>query len=223
MDRFIIGVKKTQSQQFNEKGLRISTTQIVTSPVTLVGIKTKESDGYYALVLGLGTAKKIAKSVEGTLKKAGITTKPAHLVEFPFDPTDLVVAENDGKKTVKIGDTTFALGDTIKPATMFALNDKVMVTATSKGKGFQGVVRRHHFKGGSKTHGQSDRQRAPGAIGMTTTPGRVFRGKRMAGRMGNDTVTVKGLRVVSLTDSELVVSGTVPGAVGGIVRIRKNS
>ena len=101
MDRFIIGVKKTQSQQFNEKGLRISTTQIVTSPVTLVGIKTKESDDYYALVLGLGTAKKIAKPVEGTLKKAGITTKPAHLVEFPFDPTDLVVAENDGKKNSK--------------------------------------------------------------------------------------------------------------------------
>lgn len=106
---------------------------------------------------------------------------------------------------------------------LFALSDAITVTAVSKGKGFQGVVKRHAFKGGSKTHGQSDRQRAPGSIGMSTTPGRVFRGKRMAGRMGNDTVTIKGLKVVEVTETGLVLQGLVPGANGGLVRVRRNS
>ena len=223
MDRFIIGVKQKQSQQFDDKGLRVSTSHIVASPLTLLGVKTKETDGYHALILGLGVAKKLAKTVEGTLKKSGVAAKPAHIVEFTFDSTQLTIGEKEGKKTVKIGETELVVGDTIKPSAMFAVADEVAVTGTSKGKGFQGVVRRHHFKGGSKTHGQSDRQRAPGSIGMTTTPGRVFKGKRMAGRMGNDTVTVSGLRVVSVNDTELVVSGVVPGRVGGLVRVRKHS
>ena len=98
-----------------------------------------------------------------------------------------------------------------------------MVTATSKGKGFQGVVKRHAFKGGSKTHGQSDRQRAPGSIGMSTTPGRVFKGKRMAGRMGNETITIKGLKVVETNETGLILKGLVPGAIGGLVRVKRNS
>ena len=84
-------------------------------------------------------------------------------------------------------------------------------------------MKRHAFKGGSKTHGQSDRQRAPGSIGMSTTPGRVFRGKRMAGRMGSETVSIKGLKIVGTTDTGLVVRGLIPGAIGGLVRIRRNS
>lgn len=107
----------------------------------------------------------------------------------------------------------------------FSVGDMVAVTGTSKGKGFAGVVKRWHFKGGPKTHGQSDRQRAPGSIGATTTPGRVLKGKHMAGRMGGRTVTVKNLHVVSIDPEkkELVVSGPVPGNFGDVLKIRKIS
>jgi len=104
----------------------------------------------------------------------------------------------------------------------FKQGDKISVSGTSKGKGFQGVVRRHHFAGGSKTHGQSDRLRAPGSIGQTTTPGRVLKGKRMAGRMGGKRTTVKGLFVVDVLDKGLLIKGLVPGAKNGLLEIRKN-
>src|SRR5207247_7959997 len=106
-------------------------------------------------------------------------------------------------------------GDMIQVTSVFEPGDIIDVTGISKGKGFAGGVKRHHFKGGPRTHGQSDRERAPGSIGQTTTPGRVYRGKRMAGRMGNDRVTVRGLEVVAI-DSEkhmLTIKGLVPGAI----------
>jgi ribosomal protein L3 len=101
--------------------------------------------------------------------------------------------------------------------------DVVAVTGVSKGKGFAGVVKRHHFKGGPRTHGQSDRERAPGSIGQTTTPGRVYRGKRMAGRMGGEQNTVKNLHIISINpeNSEIEVSGQIPGHPGSLISIRK--
>ncbi len=220
MDRFIVGVKKTQSQTFNEDGSRVSTTYIETSPFTYIRVKTTEKDGYNALVCGFGTSKKIAKTTEGLLKKYAPEAKPARLVEFRFKKEAIVLGED---LSVKIGDHVIKPGQEIKPSMLFAIADMLEVTGTSKGKGFQGVVKRHRFKGGSKTHGQSDRQRAPGAIGMTTTPGRVFKGKRMAGRMGNDTKTIKGLKLISMDDKGITVAGLVPGPIGGFVQVRKSS
>ena len=115
------------------------------------------------------------------------------------------------------------IGDQLKASEIFAVGDKVAVTGISKGKGFAGGVKRWHFKGGPKTHGQSNRQRAPGSIGTTTTPGRVLKGKHMAGRMGGDKVTFKNLHVVSVNPegSEITVSGPVPGRFGSLLLIKK--
>jgi len=120
---------------------------------------------------------------------------------------------------VQIPVTRILLGN----PTDLAVGDKVKVTGTSKGKGFAGVVKRWHFAGGPRTHGQSDRERAPGSIGQTTTPGRVYKGKKMAGRMGGKKVTVKGLKVVEVKPEEnlLVIKGLVPGAKGGKVLVSK--
>ncbi len=223
MDRFILGVKKGSSQRFDSTGSRVSVTTIQTTPNYLLDIKLSDKNGYSALVVGYGEGKNIPKPVLGLLKKAKVDKKLTYIQEFRFDPTILPVTEKEGKKSIAFGETTVEVGQELKPNLLFALSDSITVTATSKGKGFQGVVKRHHFKGGSKTHGQSDRQRAPGSIGMSTTPGRVFKGKRMAGRMGNDTVTIKGLSVIEVTETGLVLKGLVPGAVGGLVRIRRNS
>ena len=223
MDRFILGIKKSQSQQFDEKGARIAVTTVETAPNYLLDIKLSAKNGYSALVIGYGEGKNIAKPVLGLLKKAKVEKKLKYVQEFRFDPTVLPVSEKDGKKTVTFGDVIVEIGQELKPTQLFSLQDPIVATAVSKGKGFQGVVKRHAFKGGSKTHGQSDRQRAPGSIGMSTTPGRVFRGKRMAGRMGSETVSIKGLKIVGTTDTGLVVRGLIPGAIGGLVRIRRNS
>jgi len=120
---------------------------------------------------------------------------------------------------VQIPVTRILLGN----PTDLAVGDKVKVTGTSKGKGFAGVVKRWHFAGGPRTHGQSDRERAPGSIGQTTTPGRVYKGKKMAGRMGGKKVTVKGLKVVEVKPEEklLVIKGLIPGNKGGLVKINK--
>jgi large subunit ribosomal protein L3 len=223
MDRFILGIKKSQSQRFDETGARVAVTTIETAPNYLLDIKLSEKNGYSSLVVGYGEGKNIPKPVQGLLKKAKVEKKLKYIQEFRFDPTVLPVTEKDGKKSITFGEVIVEVGQELKPAQLFALKDSVAVTATSKGKGFQGVVKRHAFKGGSKTHGQSDRQRAPGSIGMSTTPGRVFKGKRMAGRMGNDTVTIKGLSVMETSETGVVLKGLVPGAIGGLVRVKRIS
>lgn len=118
-------------------------------------------------------------------------------------------------------DTLPKKGETIGPASIFKPGDMINVTGISKGKGFAGVVKRHHFKGGPRTHGQSDRERAPGAIGSTTTPGRVYRGKRMAGRMGHEKVTVKNLQVVFVDNNFILIKGLVPGGVNTLLMLKK--
>lgn len=220
MNGFILGEKSIQSQTFNKIGERVPTTFITTESCCISNIMTPDKNGYVSVQLAFKQAKKIKKTQQGILSKAGIKTPLRFFREFRVDKTEEKVQVAEG--TVTVGEKTFKIGQEVKPADMFAIGDKVVVSGISKGKGFQGVVKRHAFKGGSKTHGQSDRQRAPGSIGMTTTPGRVFKGKRMAGRMGNDRISVNGLEVLEITDKGIRIKGLVPGTVTGLLEVRKS-
>ena len=209
----IIGSKINQTQTFDKKGNRIPVTNILTGPCRIVGIKQKDKDGYDAVILGLGNRrpKTISKALLGQLQKSGMDKNPPRFL-----------------KEVKLEDID-SVGESVKPGNkitaseVFKAGDRVWVTGTSKGLGFAGVVKRHHFKGGPRTHGQSDRERAPGSIGQTTTPGRVYKGKRMAGRMGNDRVTVKNLEIINVDPDKdiLTVKGLVAGKRNSLLIIRK--
>lgn len=210
MSGFILGEKSDQSQTFDEQGIRIPTTFIKTTPCYLVDVKSTAKHGYSALIFGFGLTKNIKKPVEGQLKKAGIKTPLHFLREFRVQETALEVYKiHQGKE--------------IKPSIFFKKGEFVDVSGVSKGKGFQGVVKRHRFAGGPRTHGQSDRERAPGSIGQTTTPGRVFKGKKMAGRMGNKKIMVKKLKIIEVTDDGLVIKGLVPGARRGLLEIKSSN
>lgn len=212
MIKSFLGIKIDQSQMFTPVGDRIPVTRILANPCTVVEVKDDKKHGYEAVQLGVGSrrVKTVSKAIIGHLKKAGTDQKPPRFL-----------------REVRLGDLS-NLGDLkpgieIKIGDVFIAGDIVQVTGVSKGKGFAGVVKRHHFKGGPRTHGQSDRERAPGSIGQTTTPGRVYKGKRMAGRMGGDRVTVKNLKVVNI-DSEkniLTISGVIPGGRDALVVIEK--
>ncbi|MBS1913778.1 MAG: 50S ribosomal protein L3 [Bacteroidetes bacterium] len=205
----LLGRKIGMTGIFNEQGVYIPCTLIETGPCTVVQVKTQENDGYEALQLGFGSksARNVNKPEMGHLKKVG-ATPVRELREFrTFDVAN------------------FKPGDVIAVGDVFAVGDKVRVTATSKGHGFQGVMKRHHFGGvGMQTHGQSDRQRAPGSIGGSSYPSRVFPGTRMAGRMGGKRSTVRNLQVVAVLAEKnvLVVKGAIPGAPNSIVEIVKH-
>ena len=218
MASFILGEKGEQSQVFNEQGERVPTTFIMTSPCYLLNICKLP---YFALKLGFGKTNNIQKPVAGELKKAGVKTSLRFLREFRLDnyASQIELIEEEKKQGIKINDTKVFVGDLLNPTLIFKKGDLVNVIGISKGKGFQGVVKRHGFKGGSRTHGQSHGERAPGSIGMTTTPGRVFKNKRMAGRMGSDTVTVKNLEIIDITDKGITVQGLIPGAKGGLIKV----
>ncbi|KKR50668.1 MAG: 50S ribosomal protein L3 [Candidatus Levybacteria bacterium GW2011_GWC1_40_19] len=202
----IIGIKGTQSQKFLENGARVPVTQINTGGAFVVSVKNEEKDKYSAVQLGIGIKKKASRAVLGHAKKAGQEIAPRFLKEIRVVDADEVLPEKGSK---------------LKASDVFKPGDIVDVQGHSKGKGFAGVVKRHGFHGGPKTHGQSDRHRAPGAIGQGTTPGRVYRGKKMAGRMGNADVTLKNLLVVDVKDDELYIKGLVPGFKGSLVIIKK--
>ncbi len=203
----ILGTKLGQSQTFTEDGRRIPVTTVSAGPCWVTQIT--EFGGYRNIQLAYGSAKHTTKAHAGHIKKSGLTIQPRFL---------RVVRISD---LSSLGDVS--LGTEIKVESVFQPGDMVRVTGTSKGKGFAGVVKRHHFAGGPKTHGQSDRERAPGSIGQTTTPGRVYKGKRMAGRMGTDRVTVRGLRVVAIDPEKnmLTIKGVVPGGKNGLLLIQK--
>lgn len=218
----ILGTKLTQSQSFTADGRRIATTSVLAGPCFVVNVKTKEKDGYNAIQLGLGTRRVITvtRPVLGNLKKAGLEKSPPRFLK------EVRLSDLNNPSTslrTSLGDLT--PGMVIKIGEVFTAGDTVSVTGVSKGKGFAGVVKRYHFKGGPRTHGQSDRERAPGAIGSTTTPGRVYKGKRMAGRMGSDTVTIKNLKVVTVDGEKniLTLSGLIPGGRNGLLVIKKIS
>jgi large subunit ribosomal protein L3 len=203
----LLGEKIDQSQAFTPEGKRIPVTTIMAGPCWVSRVETVGAISH--VQLGFGNTKRTTKSKEGHFKKAGLTNKPRFL------------------RDVEVSEVT----DDIKPGTeitasqVFAVGDVIRVIGTSKGKGFAGVVMRHNFRGGPRTHGQSDRERSPGSIGQTTTPGRVYRGKRMAGRMGSERVTVKGLEIVAVDQEKnlVTVKGLIPGAKHSFVIIQKET
>lgn len=208
----ILGSKGVNSQTFVE-GFRIPVTKVTAGPCVVTQIKSQDTDGYWAIQLGFSSrrAKNTSKPLQGHLKESQKSEVKSE--SFPRFMREVRVEEEPGVK----------VGDEIKASDVFGVGDLVSVTGISKGKGFAGVVKRYHFKGGPRTHGQSDRERAPGSIGQTTTPGRVYRGKRMAGRMGGEQVTVKNLHVVAVNpeSGEIEISGQIPGAYRSLVMIRK--
>lgn len=204
----IIGKKLGMSNIFTEDGTQIPVTVIQAGPCTVVDIRTKEKNGYNALQIGFGEKKekRVSKPVKEYFKKKEIPIS-RKLVEFRF-------------KTVE----EYKIGDNLN-VNFFAEGEKIKVTGYSKGKGFQGVMKRHGFGGvGGTTHGQSDRLRAPGSIGASSYPSRVFKGQRMAGRKGNEKVTVRNLKVVKIIADKniLLVKGAVPGPINGIIELHKN-
>ncbi len=198
----IIGRKLGMTQIFDEKGKAEAVTLIEAGPCKVTQVKTEALDGYNAAQVGFGQAKKLKSPIRGQCRNLGDFR---YLKELPLD----------SGSQVKIGD--------VVDVGAFSAGDTVDITGTSKGRGFAGVVKRHGFSGGPKTHGQSDRHRAPGSIGSGTTPGRVLKGKKMAGHMGVQTVTVRNLEIIK-TDGEsnlLMVKGAVPGMSRGLVIIKK--
>jgi len=222
MSGFILGEKSEQSQVFTEQGTRMPVTLIKTTPCYFIDLKTPEKHGYSAIKLGFQTVKKISKPSQGELNKAGIKA-PLHFIrEIRLDKFINNVKEinEENKIGIQIGEKKYFIGEEIKPSDMFKKGDEVYVTGITKAKGFQGVVKRHKFSGGPKTHGQSDRLRAPGSIGQSTTPGRVYKGKRMSGRMGHNRVTVKGLHIFNIEDNGFSILGLVPGQKGRLLEIK---
>ena len=216
---YIIGKKMSMSQQFDAEGRRMPVTMIKIESCYVMDI-TKQEDGRFCVVLAYGPTKKVNKPTQGKLDKAGIKTPLRFFKEVKFADPETELIEADGKKQLKKGEIVINVGEMIAPNILFKEGDKIDVTGISKGKGFQGVVKRYNFRGGPRTHGQSDRERAPGSLGQTTTPGRVYKGKRMAGRMGTDRVTVKNLRVVSTSEDGMTVTGLVPGVVNRFVEVK---
>lgn len=203
----IIGKKLGMTRFFDAAGNSIAATVIEAGPCYVVQVKTKETDGYEAVKMGFGTkkSKSVNKPDMGLFKKTNI------------EPVAILREMRNFSINQPV-----AVGDTIK-ANVFNAGDTVQVTGTSKGLGFQGVVKRHHFSGGPKTHGQSDRLRAPGSLGQSSYPSRVYKGVRMAGKMGRDRVTLRNIKVLKVDPENnlLVVKGAVPGATGGYLLIRK--
>lgn len=228
MQPVLIVQKGKTTQKYDERTRRIPVTQLTVSNLSLADIKTQDKDGYDALKLTSGIAKRIDKPTLGSLKKSGITTIPRLVKEVRMNATfndRMEVVTVDGKLQLKAGENTMTIGSQISPSLIFKIGDIVDVTGVSKGKGFQGVVKRHNFRGGPKTHGQSDRWRSPGSIGSGTTPGRINKGKRMAGRMGGENITVQGIQVISISENGLEVKGLVPGIVGSslVIKLSKKS
>ena len=201
----IIGKKVGMTQVFDERGNAVPVTVIQAGPCYVTQVRLADKDGYTAVQLGFGETKpqRLTKGQLGHLRRNNL---PAlrYLREFRVQ-----------------GEPDVAEGSEVK-VDVFAKGERVDVIGTSKGRGFAGTIKRHNFNRQPKTHGQSDRERAPGSVGGTTTPGRTFKGQKMAGRMGNDRVTAENLEVVVI-DAErnlLAVRGSVPGANGGIVVVK---
>lgn len=198
----IIGKKLGMSQIYSKNGEVIPVTVIQAGPCTVTQVKTKDRDGYEAVQLGFEEAKKLNSPLKGHLKDLG---NFKHLSEVKALEIENI------SRGMKVGVDIFKEGE------------KINITGTSKGKGFAGGVKLHHFHGGPKTHGQSDRHRGPGSIGSTTYPGRVWKGLRMAAHMGNKTVTQRNLVVVKIEPSQnlLLVRGAVPGHKNALLVIKK--
>jgi large subunit ribosomal protein L3 len=198
----LIGRKVGMTQVFQDDGTMVAVSVLAIEPNTVTKLRTSERDGYTAVQVGTEVSKRLNKPETGQLKDL---PKVKTIREFRVDDVD-----------------AYEVGQTISLADVFSVGDDVDVTGVSKGKGTAGVIKRHNFKRGPKTHG-SDHHRAPGSIGPGTTPGRVYRGMKMSGHMGDEQVTVRKLRIVR-TDPErnlLLVKGTLPGARGALILVKK--
>jgi large subunit ribosomal protein L3 len=204
--KVILGKKVGMTQLFNEQGEAIPVTVIEAGPCYIAQVRTLERDGYDAVQLAFEETKpqRLSGGEKGHLARNSLPSL-RHLREFRL------------RKDEEMEEGQRVLVD------VFEVGDQVDIIGTSKGRGFAGVVKRYGFRGGPKTHGQSDRQRAPGSIGATTTPGRVWKGQRMPGRMGGVRVTAQNLRVEAVDPERnlLAVRGSVPGAKGGFVMIKQ--
>lgn len=199
----LIGRKLGMTQIFDDSGVVHPVTVIELGPNVVTQVKSADTDGYEAVQLGFGLDKRLTKPEQGHRKASGYMSRTL--------------------REVKADDVSeFEVGQVLKADT-FSAGELVDVTGTSKGRGFQGGIKRHGFSGGSKTHGQSDRWRAPGSIGSSATPGRVFKGLRMAGHMGVDRVTVQNLKVlrIDVDRNVILVEGSVPGPNNGVVLVRR--
>jgi len=197
-----LGKKIGMTQIFREDGRVVPVTVIEAGPCVVTQVKTKETDGYEAIQLGYGDVKRQNKPQAGHLKDSRLSR---HLREVTTDDT-----------------SEFTVGQTIG-VDIFEAGEKIDVIGKSKGRGFAGTMKRWNFGGGPRTHGQSDRARAPGSIGGGTTPGKVYKGLKMSGHMGNRRITVKGLEIVEI-DAErnlLMIKGGIPGATNSLVQIRR--
>jgi large subunit ribosomal protein L3 len=206
MMKGILGKKVGMTQIYDQNGEAVPVTVIQAGPCYITQIKTRERDGYDAVQLGFEETKaqRLTRPELGHLQKVDAPSL-RHLREFPLDNVEGI---EPGQRV---------------DASVFQVGDLVDVTGTSKGKGFAGVIKRHGFRRQRKTHGQSDRERAPGSLGAGTTPGRTFKGKKMGGRMGGDRVTVQNLKIM-LVDPErnmLAVKGAIPGARDGLIMIKE--
>jgi len=211
--KFILGKKIGMSQVFDEKGKVIPVTVIEAGPCMVTEIKNLERDGYEAVQVGYGYKKRLTKPIKGHLKKIK-SQNPK------FKNKDLNFRYFREFRNDNLNIKDYNLGDEID-VSVFEVGNKVKVSGISKGKGFQGVVKRYGFKGAPASHGTKHNLRAPGSIG-SAFPEHVFKGKKMAGRMGNKRVTVKGLEVVSVDKEKnlLAVKGAVPGRRGTLLEIR---
>lgn len=206
MKAAILGKKIGMTNYFTKYGDNIACTVVEAGPCSVVQIKTTENDGYSAIQLAFDekSDKNVTKPLQGHFKKAGV--KPTYLLKEFRDPED-----------------EFNVGDTITVEN-FEVGDTIKVSGTSKGKGFQGVVKRHHFKGvGMATHGQKDRQRHPGSVGQSSDPSRIMKGLRMAGRMGGERTSVRNLQVVDVFPEKniILIKGSVPGRKNSYLEISK--
>jgi large subunit ribosomal protein L3 len=203
--RGLLGTKLGMTQLWDENNRVVPVTVIAAASNVVTQVRTADTDGYTAVQLGFGEVKpsKVTKPQAGHFEKAGVTPR-RHVIEI---------------RTLDAGE--YSLGQEIG-ADVFAAGDKIDVTGTSKGKGFAGVMKRHGFAGVSASHGAHRNHRKPGSIGGCATPGRVFKGMRMAGRMGNETITAQSLTVhaVDADKGLILVKGAVPGARGAVVVLR---
>ncbi len=199
----LLGRKLGMTQIFDETGVVHPVTVVEAGPCVVTQVKTRDKDGYAAIQLGFGLNKRLNQPDQGHRRPSGFMSRELREVR-----TD--------------GSTEYSVGEVINADT-FSPGEVVDVVGTSKGRGFQGGVKRHNFRGGPKTHGQSDRHRAPGSIGSSATPGRVFKGLRMAGHMGDARVTVQNLKVLRVDRERnlLLIEGSVPGPNKGLVILRR--
>ena len=202
---FIIGKKLGMTRVFDDMGNNLPVTIVEAGPCPIVQVKSKEKEGYSSLQLGFIENKKANKALSGHFKKANIENSTKILKEFRCENID----DSFLGKEVKVNS--------------FDEGDVVSVTGVSKGKGFAGHMKRHNFSGGRASHGKNSVMRKAGSIGAGTSPGRVWKGTRMAGRMGNDTVTVKNLAVIKINNNEntIFLNGSIPGSKNSIVYISK--